>query len=62
MVPDISDNVAPPTIDYRVSRGESLWSIARRHGVTVEALRAANGISGSRLDPGQVLRVPVESD
>ena len=39
--------------------GDSLWSIARRFGTTVEALAAANGISEADfLQPGQVLRVP----
>jgi LysM repeat protein len=47
------------TMDYRVTRGESLWSIARRHGTTVEAIRAANGLRGSRLDPGQILAIPI---
>jgi LysM repeat protein len=47
------------TIDYRVTRGETLWSIARRHGTTVEAIRTANGLTGSRLDPGQILAIPI---
>lgn len=47
------------SIDYRVNRGETLWSIARRHGVSVAAIRQLNGLSGSRIDPGQVLAIPV---
>ncbi len=44
---------------YKVVEGDSLWSIARRFGTTVEALAAANGISEADfLQPGQVLRVP----
>jgi membrane-bound lytic murein transglycosylase D len=44
---------------HRVSRGESLSTIARRHGVTVAALQRANSL-GSRtvIQPGQVLRIP----
>ncbi|MDQ3556629.1 MAG: LysM peptidoglycan-binding domain-containing protein [Gemmatimonadota bacterium] len=43
---------------YRVRKGDSLWTIARRHDTTVERLRRANNLRGSRLLPGQVLRIP----
>ncbi len=44
---------------HRVARGETLSHIARRYGVSVDALRGANGnISPRRLQAGQVLRVP----
>jgi hypothetical protein len=44
--------------EYRVQRGDSLWSIARRHGTSISELRAANDLSGSRIYAGQVLTVP----
>ncbi|HYO16194.1 MAG TPA: DUF5715 family protein [Thermoanaerobaculia bacterium] len=47
------------TKSYRVGRGDSLWTIARRHGTSVASLKKANGISSSRLKPGQVLEIPV---
>lgn len=43
---------------YRVRTGDSLSVIARRHGVTIEALRAANGISGDLIRVGDVLMIP----
>jgi len=43
---------------YRVQSGDSLWSIARAHGTTSDALMAANGLSGSSLKIGQSLVVP----
>ncbi|HEX6308619.1 MAG TPA: LysM peptidoglycan-binding domain-containing protein [Longimicrobiales bacterium] len=42
---------------HRVTRGENLSVIAKRYGVTVRQIRAWNGISGSRIQPGQRLRV-----
>jgi len=42
----------------RVGRGDSLWSIAQRHGVSVAAVKRANRIRTSRLTPGQVLAIP----
>ena len=41
---------------YRVRRGDTLWAIARRHGVTVRQLRSWNGI-GSRIYPGQRIKI-----
>ncbi|MBM3190608.1 MAG: LysM peptidoglycan-binding domain-containing protein, partial [Chloroflexi bacterium] len=41
-----------------VKAGETLFSIAQRYGVTVAALRAANGLKGSTIYVGQTLRLP----
>jgi len=43
---------------YRVRSGDSLWTIARRHGTTVDEIRALNDLRGSRIFAGQVLDVP----
>lgn len=44
---------------HEVQRGESLRSIAKRHGIAVEDLRRANGLDGrDSLQPGQQLVVP----
>jgi len=46
----------PASGKYRVRRGDSLWSISRRFGLSLEGLTALNGIStGSVLGIGQVL-------
>lgn len=44
---------------YRVRRGDSLWSIARRSRVTVDELKNANALQSSRITAGQVLVLPV---
>jgi len=43
---------------YFVRRGDSLWKIAKKHGTTVERLRSANDLRGSRIYAGQLLTVP----
>jgi len=48
---------AAPAV-YTVKAGDTLGAIAERAGVGVSALRAANGIAGSLIRPGQKLRVP----
>jgi len=45
-------------INYRVRRGDSLWTIARRHGTDVDSLKEANRLAGSRIYAGQTLQIP----
>jgi len=42
---------------YRVAAGDTLFSIARRFGITVDELKAANKLSSNNLSVGQVLQV-----
>jgi len=45
-----------------VRPGETLWSIARRHGVTVNQLADRNNIDPREsLRSGRVLQIPTES-
>jgi membrane-bound lytic murein transglycosylase D len=44
--------------EYTVRRGDSLWTIARRHDVTVRELMRWNGLNeGAILRPGQTLTI-----
>jgi len=47
----------PAASEIRVGPGESLWTIAQRHGTTVGALMELNGLASDRLQVGQALRV-----
>jgi LysM repeat protein len=44
-----------------VQQGDTLFSIAQRYGTTVEALRAANGLSSNTIRVGQVLFITAAS-
>lgn len=46
---------------YRVRSGDSLWGIARAHGTTVDELKSANNLRGSRIYAGQLLQLPAGS-
>ena len=50
-----SAKAAPRT--HKVQSGESLWSIAQKHGVTVAQLQRWNDLAGSTLRPGQKLTI-----
>ena len=45
-------------VRYTVKKGDSLARIASRNKSSVAAIQKANGISGTLIRPGQVLRVP----
>ena len=43
---------------YSVKAGDSLSRIAKAHGTSVKALKAANNLASDRLDIGQQLKIP----
>ncbi|MGL4488973.1 MAG: peptidoglycan DD-metalloendopeptidase family protein [Rhizobiaceae bacterium] len=43
---------------YAVASGDSLYTIAKRNGTTVEAIKAANGLADGKLKIGQELKIP----
>ena len=51
-----------PASTYIVRPGDSLWSIAKKHKLTVGDLTAANGIAANaNLQPGKKLVIPAKS-
>ena len=53
-----AENVAPVST-YTVGRGDSLWSIAKKHKLTVAELAKANNLpTGATLQPGKKLIIP----
>lgn len=53
-----------PTVGtyYTVKSGDSLWSIAKKYGVTVDELKTANNLTSNTLSIGQLLRIPIEEE
>ena len=50
-------------INYTVKRGDTLWAISQRYGVTVKELAEINNIANPNLIyPGQVLKILVDSE
>jgi membrane-bound lytic murein transglycosylase D len=46
---------------YRIQPGDTLSSIAAEHGTTVRQLQAWNGLSGTRITAGSVLRIHTDT-
>ncbi len=56
---EVRDAQAAGAKVHKVESGHSLWRIARRYGVTVDALRQKNGLEeGTPIRPGQRLEIP----
>jgi N-acetylmuramoyl-L-alanine amidase len=58
----VADTSAPADADvrdmHRVTAGESLRSIAKQYGVSVDALKSVNGISSNSVHAGMMLEIP----
>ena len=56
--PDI--DITPPSneLEYIVQSGDSLYSIAKRYGITARELQTYNNLPSSLLSIGQVLLIP----
>lgn len=48
----------PTPASHKIKNGESLSSIAKKYGVTVNALKQANGMSSDDLRAGKTLKIP----
>src|SRR5687768_5796581 len=51
---------ARATQRYRVRKGDSLWSIAKRHDTTVDTLRKLNPSAAKKILPGQTLLIATQ--
>lgn len=61
-----SDSVNEPaatgtTTAYTVKGGDTLSKIAKKHGTTAKAIRAANGLTSDKIIVGQKLKIPGKS-
>ncbi|MDO4320229.1 MAG: LysM peptidoglycan-binding domain-containing protein [Bacteroidales bacterium] len=52
---------AATTTTHKVRKGENLSKIAKKYGVTIEALRQANGLRNDNIQIGQKLKIPTKS-
>ena len=59
-----SSSPSPKTVQttqttYKVQQGDTLWNIAQKYpGISVEDIKAHNGLSGNSLKIGQKLKIP----
>ncbi len=51
--------ISTKPVAYRIKRGDSLWDIAKRFGVSVKEIMAFNNLSTHILAVGMVIRIPI---
>ena len=51
-------STTPSSEYYTVKSGDSLWSIAKKYGISVDELKAANNLTSNVLQIGQKLNIP----
>ncbi len=63
LIPEIiEESPIPPTDNtYTVKSGDTLYSIAGKHGITVDSLKTANNLTSNNLKIGQKLIIPSSS-
>ncbi len=55
--PPVNPQQQNDAIDYKVSAGETLYSIAKRFNTTVADIQQTNGLASTNLAPGQIIKV-----
>ena len=53
-----NSNVSADYIEYKVSKGETLYNIAKRFQVSVESISDYNKLQGNSIKLDQILRIP----
>ncbi len=48
----------PKATTHTVKRGENLSKIAKRYGVTVQAIKKANNLKNDNINAGQKIKIP----
>ena len=54
----IKDSYNNGKTTYTVQKGDSLWVIANKYGITTEELKSYNNLTSNLLSIGQVLKIP----
>jgi LysM repeat protein len=54
----IMESTVPKTITHKIKSGEALSIIASKYGVSVAAIKKANGLKSNNIQAGKTLRIP----
>lgn len=54
--------ITPENITYTVVKGDSLYTISKKYGITVDELMRYNNLSSTALQIGQILKIPTTMD
>jgi hypothetical protein len=52
----------PPSETHVIVWGESLWTIAKKYGITIDQIKAWNNLPNDKIKPGQILKVKAPAE
>lgn len=55
---EVTGGGAAASVSHKVESGDSLYGIASRYSVSVDAIKRSNDLSGNTIRPGQLLKIP----
>lgn len=55
--PRVNEVATVTEVTHQVKKGETLWRIARRYGITTDVISSQNGLASDFLQIGQTLRI-----
>lgn len=55
--PRVNEVATVSEVTHQVKKGETLWRIARRYGITTDVISSQNGLASDFLQIGQTLRI-----
>lgn len=58
---NISNSTNSNTTTYTVSKGDTLYNIAKKYNVSVDNLKVFNNLTSNNLSIGQILQIPTNS-
>lgn len=58
----IMDTVAPNFLEHEVRHGDTLWSLSKKYGVTVDELKNINSLDSDLIKVGQILKIRAQND
>lgn len=61
-VPEEDDNQEATVIKYTVKSGDSLYSIAKKYGISANELKSYNNLNSNLLSIGQTLLIPAQEE
>ncbi|KAH7651450.1 LysM domain-containing protein [Dioscorea alata] len=53
-----SNPAAFPGLTIQIARGDTLWGLSQKYGVSVDSIKKANGITGNTIYAGKKLVIP----
>jgi membrane-bound lytic murein transglycosylase D len=56
-IPEVNTKTTKKSSTHNVRRGETLFSIARKYGVTVASIQTMNNLDGTKITVGQKLKI-----